>query len=69
MSLKPVGATLKQKWPDDTVKLNLKGKLSEIEKNILRGTTFIADNFDKLFDENQKLGVIICIRIFSQSLT
>ncbi|KAG0587574.1 hypothetical protein KC19_2G174000 [Ceratodon purpureus] len=55
MPAKNVGATLKQKWPDDTVKLNLKGALSEIERNILRDTKYIADNFDKLFDENKKL--------------
>ncbi|KAG0504787.1 hypothetical protein M758_N017500 [Ceratodon purpureus] len=55
MPAKNVGATLKQKWPDDTVKLSLKGALSEIERNILRDTKYIADNFDKLFDENKKL--------------
>jgi hypothetical protein len=57
MPAKNVGATLKQNWPDDTVKLHLKGKLSDIERNILGGTKYIAHNFDKLFDENQKLQV------------
>lgn len=57
MPVKTVGALLKQKWPDDTVKLNLKGKLSEIERNIIGQTKYIADNFDKLFGENKKLQV------------
>lgn len=68
MPPKNVSATLMQKWPDDSVKLNLKGKLSDIERNILGSTKYIADNFDKLFDENKKLQVKIRTYICPRSI-
>jgi len=61
MSDKDVKVKLKKNWPYDGVKLHLEGKLTEIERNCIGHSKYIAKNFDKLYNEDELLKVKICI--------